>query len=277
MDGLSLVIPALNEEAGIGRVLEEVKTFRAASSVPLEVIVVDDGSTDRTAEVARAHGAAVISHPINLGYGASIKRGMRQARYEWIGLIDADGTYAVQDLATQMAQADAYDMVVGARYGRAYHSSFFTVVMRLVFRWLCAYVTGRRVPDPNSGCRIFRKAIAVQHSNGLSQGFSFSTSVTMVYLLNGGLVGFVPIAYHQRIGTSKVRWLRDALRSSQILFEATLLYNPLKAFLLLGMVPFVLGLLFLREEAWVCALMTGVAFLIWSMGGLGVLLSRRHR
>ena len=277
MKGLSLVIPAFNEEEGISQVLQEVAQLQASIAIPLEVIVVDDGSTDRTAELARAQQAIVISHPVNLGYGASLKRGMLHASYDWIGMIDADGSYAVRDLARLVEHAERYDMLIGARQGKAYRSSLLKYPIRVLFRWLCAYVTGVPVPDPNSGCRIFRKAIALKHLDALSQGYSFTASLTMLYLLDGYLVGFMPIQYARRLGTSKVRWIRDTLRSSQILLEVILVYNPLKAFLVFGFVPFAIGVLFLARALWVFAIMAGFAFLIWSLGGIAVLLSRRNR
>lgn len=276
MTGVSIVIPAFNEEQGIGGVLEAIERARASVPVPVEVIVVDDGSTDRTAEFARLRGACVISSPVNLGYGASLKRGITAAQHEWIGMLDADATYAVGDLFALLEIAERHDMVVGARQGAVYRGSLVKYPMRVVFRWLCTYVTGVPVPDPNSGCRVFRKALALRHLDTLSQGYSFTTSLTMVSLLDGRIVGFRPIAYAQRVGRSKVRLLRDTLRSSQILFEVILRYNPLKAFLLLGAVPELIGLAFLPHAPWVWAVLTGIAFLIWSLGGLAVLLSRRN-
>ncbi len=272
--GLTLVIPAYNEEQGVVPVLEQVQVLRARLPMPLEIIVVDDGSTDRTAERAAAAGATVISHPVNLGYGASLKRGIRRAKHDWIAIMDADASYAVEDLATLIAAAPRYDMVVGARRGAIYQGSPARTLMRAVFRSLCLYVTGRRVPDPNSGLRVFRKSLAMEHLHVLSQGYSFTTSITMLCLLDGGLVGYLPIGYGRRIGNSKVRVLRDTLRSSQILLEVILLYNPLKAFLIFGFLPLLIAI---GRPPLVWCVMGGFTCLIWSLGGVAVLLSRRNR
>ena len=277
MTGVSIIIPALNEEAGIGKVLKDLETIRARVPGAMEVIVVDDGSTDRTAELARAAGATVLSHPVNLGYGASLKRGISRASHDWIAMIDADGTYAANDLARLLERADGYDMLIGARQGAVYRGSLLRYPMRIVFRWLCAYVTGARVPDPNSGCRIFRKSVAMPYAPILSKGYSFTTSITMLFLLEGHLVGFLPINYTERIGRSKVRLVRDTLRSSQILLEIILMYNPLKAFLLFGAAPLAMGLWVRQESPESFAVLAGIAFLIWSLGGIAVLLSRRTR
>jgi len=277
MNGLSLIIPALNEAEGLRRVLGALEGLRPTLPIPVEVIVVDDGSSDRTAEVASTARVVVIKNPVNLGYGASLKRGLSRATHEWIGIIDADGSYDVGELGKLLARADSYDMVIGARRGKVYRGTFLKYPMRVVFHWLCTYVTGVKVPDVNSGFRLFRKELALQHVRVLCQGFSFTTSLTMLCLLEGKLVGFVPITYSQRIGTSKVRLFRDTLRSSQILLEVVLLYNPLKAFLVFGLVPLTIGLCALARAPWLAAVMAGIAFLIWSLGGIAVLLSRRNR
>lgn len=277
MNGMSLIIPAFNEEEGIGRVLDRLAEIRPTLPCPVEVIVVDDGSTDQTAEVARAKQAVVVSHPVNLGYGASLKRGIERATHDWIGIVDSDGTYDIGELRTLLAQLDGYDMIIGARQGAAYRGTFLKYPMRVVFRWLCVYVTGTRVPDVNSGFRLFRKDFALSHQRALSSGYSFTTSLTMLSLLEGCVVGFVPIHYAKRLGRSKVRVVRDVLRSSQILLEIVLMYNPLKVFLLLGVVPLIAGILFMSRASWIAPLMVGFACLIWALGGVGVLLSRRNR
>ena len=277
MNGLSLVIPAFNEEAGIGKVLDRLSEIRATLPFPVEVIVVDDGSSDRTAEIARSKQAVVVSHPINLGYGTSLKRGIQRATHEWVGIVDSDGTYDVGELRALVACLDGHDMVVGARQGAVYRGTFLKYPMRLVFRWLCLYVTGTRVPDVNSGFRLFRKGFVLSHGRALSSGYSFTTSLTILSLLEGCVVGFVPIHYVERLGRSKVRLIRDMLRSSQILLEIILMYNPLKVFLLLGMVPLIAGGFFMSRALWIAPLMVGFACLIWALGGVGVLLSRRNR
>lgn len=277
MDGLSLVIPALNEEQGLPRVLDMLKSLQASLSIPLEVIVVDDGSSDGTAQVAQGQAATVIRHPLRLGYGASLKDGIRKARYTWIGIIDADGSYDATELGRLLDCAGRYDMVIGARQGKLYQGGWVKSPMRKVFQWLCTYATGVRVPDINSGFRVFRKDLVLGQLGLLSQGFSFTTSLTMFYLLEGHVVGSVPVRYTDRLGRSKVRGLRDTLRTAQILVEMIFLYNPLKAFLILGLIPLALGVLTIRWQPAGGGIMLSMACLIWSLGGLGVALSRRNR
>jgi glycosyltransferase involved in cell wall biosynthesis len=240
--GFSVVIPAVNEEAAVGTVVRRVHEVMQATGEPYEVIVVDDGSTDRTAEEARTAGATVIQHPVNAGYGAGLKTGILHAQYDHIIITDADGTYPVERIPDLMAYAGRFDMVVGARQGKYYRESFIKEPSRLVFAALVAFVTGQRIPDVNSGLRVFRTALARQYFHIISQGFSFTTTITLAALSNGYFVKYVPIEYHRRIGKSKVKLLRDVPRTTQIILQAIVYYNPIKLFLVFALASLALAL-----------------------------------
>lgn len=263
MANVSIIIPAYNEESAIGSVLETIRGQRGVlnpesreenaigtqDSRPkthdsVEVIVVDDGSTDRTAEIAASHGARVLRHPINTGYGHSIKDGIRAAAGELIILMDADGTYPIDripDLVTELARG--YHMVVGAREGSAYRGGVLKVIARSIFKALAQFTTGNRVPDVNSGFRAFRRSEVLPYLDDLCNGFSFTTTITLVYMFTGKIVGYMPIAYQDRVGRSKVRIVGDSLRTLQYMVEAVVHYNPPKIFLLLSIVAFLWGAL----------------------------------
>jgi hypothetical protein len=131
-----------------------------------------------------------------------------------------------------IALADRYHMVVGQRTGQAYRGGVFKRLGRFGFRWLSEFATGRKIPDINSGLRVFCRAEILPFFPSISTGFSFTTTVTLVYLLNGMLLHYVPVEYHPRVGRSKVRYFRDTLRALQIVIQAILYYNPIKVFLL---------------------------------------------
>ncbi len=238
---LTLVIPAWNEGHAIGGVVRECRQVLDRLGVTHEIIVVDDGSDDQTGHEAGAAGATIIRNPVNRGYGFSILRGIRAARHDWIAILDADGTYSPSELETLLAKAGEFDMVVGQRTGRHYHGSVVKRLSRMVFKGLAEFTAGCRIPDINSGMRLFRREFALEHRLSMSVGFSFTTTITLIALLEGLHVGFVPISYEARIGRSKVKWSRDILRSLQIISEVILLYNPLKFFLLLATLPPILG------------------------------------
>lgn len=241
---LSVVVPALNEAAGIGPVLDRLVTVLGELGAPHEIIVVDDGSDDGTGEIARQNaGVRIIRHPQNAGYGASVYDGVLAARYERIVITDADGTYPIEALPELLHWARDYDMVVGARTGRAYRGSLFKFPARLAFGALCSFVTGTAIPDVNSGLRVMRRDLVLAFSDPLSRGMSFTTTMTLALLSNGYFVKFVPISYHQRIGSSKVRYVRDTLRASQILVQAITRYNPIKLFLALAALSALTGVI----------------------------------
>lgn len=227
----TVLIPALNEEAGIVDVIRRVKKL---SPTP-DVIVIDDGSTDRTGELAKAEGATVLRHPIPGGYGRSIKDGIRAASTDIIAITDADGTYPVETFPTMVKMIqDGHDMVVGARHGKHYRGSFFKMPARIVFKFLVEFTTGRHIPDINSGLRTFRKSEMQKFEGDLCNGFSFTTTSTLIYLLTGKFVSYVPVDYGARTGVSKVHIIRDTLRTLQYITETIATYNPLKLFILMS-------------------------------------------
>lgn len=240
--GVTIVVPAHNEEHGIGRTIDALFALRDQMTVALEIVIVDDGSTDGTATVARERGATVTSHPHRGGYGRSLKTGITAARYETIGIVDADGTYPIHEFPRLIELAETHDMVVGARTGPEYRQSLFRTPIRTAFLLLASFVTGKRIPDPNSGMRIFKRSQVMSMFSQLPKGFSFTTTTTVILTLEGNFIHYHPVAYGKRTGDSKIRFLPDTLRLAQTLLEVTLRHNPLKAFLLVALVPTLVGL-----------------------------------
>ncbi len=240
-EGVSVIVPAWNEEAGIGETLSALKEALSASGREWEVIVVDDGSSDRTAEIASAAGVVLVRHAVNIGYGRSLQDGMQAARFPRIATVDADGTYPVRELPRLVAELGDCAMVVGARQGPAYRGSLLKHPARWAFRWLAEFASGTRIPDINSGLRVFRKEAAEAFLDTLPNGFSFPTTLTLAFLLNGRGVRYLPIDYAERKGNSKVRLVRDTLRAAQAIVTSIVLYNPLKLFLLLAAICCVLS------------------------------------
>jgi len=245
--GVSIIIPAYNEEHGIGPVLEQLSQVMAASGLQYEVIVVDDGSQDSTAAVAEQHaGVTVLRHKGNRGYGAALKTGIRHANYDLICITDADGTYPnerIPDLVECMIEGN-YDMVMGARTGK----NVAIPLIRRPAKWavgkLANLVAGEPIPDINSGLRIFKRSAALRFFNMLPDGFSFTTTITLGMLTNGYLVDYVPIDYYARVGRSKIKPIQDTLNFVQLILRIALYFAPLKIFLPLG------GVLMLLAVAW---------------------------
>jgi len=240
---LSVVIPAFNEEAAIAETVESVRAVLTATGEEgFEIIVVDDGSDDRTGEIAAVHGATVIRKLQNLGYGNSLKIGILAAANDTIIITDADGTYPVDQIPALLATyREGWDMVVGARTGPHYHESPIKSPLRQLLKWLVEFTTGRKIPDVNSGLRVFSRREALPFFGHLSEGFSFTTSITLGYMLRMKTVTYLPMPYHPRVGRTKVRMVRDSLRTIQFIVQAILYYNPMKIFLVLAMASALIG------------------------------------
>ncbi len=238
----SIVVPAYNEAGGIGKVLTELLQLKGGRD--FEIIVVNDCSKDDTAKEVAKYPVTLISNVQNSGYGFSLKRGIAAAKYDSIVILDADGTYPVAEIPKL---ADIYeqgfDMVVGARHGKYYQGTFIKRIARFFFKTLSEFTTGRSIPDINSGLRIFKRNYALSFFHTLSSGFSFTTTITLAFMLNSYSVKYTPVDYFKRKGDSKVRYLRDTLRSAQIIIEAIIFYNPLKIYMIGAGVVVVAGFL----------------------------------
>jgi glycosyltransferase involved in cell wall biosynthesis len=232
---LTVIIPALNEAAVIEKTIRGVQ--KHLKDIPHEIIVVDDGSRDQTGDIARGAGARVIRHPAPGGYGNALKSGICASRHELLAIIDADGTYPIEKLSElyDAVAEEGYHMAVGARQGRYYRGGFFKRPARKIFTFLSEFSSGRKIPDVNSGMRVFRKSEVMYFYDTLCSGFSFTTTITLAYLLKGFFIRYIPIEYYERKGKSKVRHFKDSLGSLQIIVQSIIYYNPLKIFLVLIM------------------------------------------
>lgn len=242
---LSVVVPVYNEENGVLNTLRDI-VKSLDGYVQYEIIVVNDGSTDNTLNIIRGSdikGLSVVNHLENLGYGRALYDGIIASRYDCIAIIDGDGSYPANSIKELYEHYPDYDMIVGARSGQAYKQSSLKSFARIIFNYLAEYASGRKIPDINSGLRIFRKDVVIEFQDSLCAGFSFTTTITLIFMLNHYFVKYVSIEYLNREGKSKVRHFRDTLRAAQIIVETILLYNPIKLFLMLAVINTAFGLI----------------------------------
>ena len=242
IQGVSLVLPAYNEEGAVGDVVNEFRAELDSSGVTYEVLVVDDGSTDQTGQAAALAGARVLRSPQNLGYGLALRRGIVAAKFPFVMICDADRTYPASAVAELLRFAEHLDMVVAARTGRQFRGRGVRALARSSLRMFSSFVVGRRVPDVNSGYRIFRKTACLGYFGILSPGFSFTTGLTLAMISDARSVGFVPVEYGERVGSSKVHFVRDSFRILQVLIQAIVRHNPLKLFVVFTFVLWLLSL-----------------------------------
>ncbi|MEK7816293.1 MAG: glycosyltransferase family 2 protein [Pseudomonadota bacterium] len=282
--GVSIVIPAYDEENGIELTLRSIRdVFRQAGFENYEIVIIDDGSADSTAERARSAGACIVRHPHNVGYGRSLKDGIVAAGYDTIVITDADGTYPVEQIPDLLQQfVRGFDMVVGQRTGDHYRESAIKAPLRHILKFLVEYTAGRKIPDINSGLRVFSRATVLPYFQHLCDTFSFTTSLTLAYMMTGKFVAYLPIGYHQRIGKTKVHLFRESLRTLQYIVQAIIYYNPLKIFLMMSALCLlfalfctVVAMVFQITSAFFLAVGSIlVAILIFAMGLLADLLKQ---
>lgn len=233
----SIVIPAKNEAAAIGDVVSSARSEYPSA----EIIVVDDGSSDATAEIAEQAGAKVVRHPESLGNGAAVKSGARAASGEILALMDGDGQHDPREMRVLLEQLDAgYQMVVGARASGS-HASVGRWFANGLYNELASRLTGRRILDLTSGFRVVRATLFNQFLYLLPNGFSYPTTITMAFLRSGYPVCFATITAGAREGKSHIRPIRDGIRFLVIIFKIATLYSPLKIFLPISGVFFATG------------------------------------
>lgn len=276
---VSIIIPVYNERRTIASIVAKIKRVIAANEAPQvytrgvsgnfggaksaeappkggakadkiesEIIVVDDGSTDGSAAaIASLENIIFLRHPYNIGYGASIKRGIKAARGEIICLIDGDGQHDPADLPRLLKEMADYDMVVGARQNHVIDRAVFRRTGRAILTGLAYFLTGRKIPDLNSGFRAFRKELALKYLHILPTRFSLTTTITLCALTNEYTVKYIPIKYRPPQSKSSIRPVRDFANFLALIFRMVIYFRPFRVFMVPSVIIFAIGLGFLIE------------------------------
>lgn len=233
---ISIIIPAYNVEGSIGTVLEGLRAWRERA----EIIVIDDGSTDRTAEIAERACVRVIRHRVNKGYGAALKSGIRAARGEIIVMMDSDGEHDAAYIQTLLDAMPDNAMVVGAR-GKGSHAPLLRRPGKWILGKVANFLAETNIPDLNSGLRAFRKDIVQSFLHILPNGFSFTTTLTLALFKEGYNIAYVPITTTPRVGKSTVNPIRDGMNTLMLIIRIIALFDPLKVFLPMSIALFLIG------------------------------------
>lgn len=236
---LSIILPAKNEAEGLQRTLPGLRSAYPQA----QIIVVNDGSTDATAQIAHDHGAMVISNPYSMGNGAAIKRGARAASGQVLVFMDADGQHNAAHIQALLDKLDqGYDMVVGARDASG-QANFHRGLANAFYNRLASHMTGHRIDDLTSGFRAVRAERFREFLHLLPNGFSYPTTSTMAFFRSAYPVAYVPIPVAKRVGNgSHIRPLKDGLRFLLIIFKIATLYAPMKLFAPVAALFFLTGL-----------------------------------
>ena len=232
----SIVIPAFNEAGSIGPVVRDL----ASSARWLEILVIDDGSSDETGAQAAAAGARVIRHPYNKGNGAAVKSGIRQAAGLFVLIADADGQHRPADATRLVSHLDAYDLVIGAR-APSTQAGLARRLGNATLNALASYLTKQPIPDLTSGFRAARREHLLEFLHLLPNGFSTPTTTTLAFMRAGYSVRFEPVEAAQRAGVSKIRLASDGFNFFLILLKVITIFSPLRIFAPVSAAAFLLG------------------------------------
>ncbi len=235
----TVIIPAYNEEANIGDVIDRIQ----ALGLNLDILVVDDASTDKTSEVAKSKGVQVIRHPYNKGNGASVKTGIRKATREYILIIDGDGQHPPEEIPNLLKLLPQYELVVGART-RESRTSGFRDLGNFIFNNFASYVAGCKIPDLTSGFRAMPRDVALEFIHLFPNQFSLPTTSTLSVIKSGYSIYYHPIKSEVRKGRSKIRPFKDGVKFLIIIVKIATFFKPLRVFLPMSVFLFLLGLVF---------------------------------
>ena len=260
MNKITVVLPAKNESAAIGQTLAQIQQLQLAH----EIIVVNDGSTDQTKQVAESAGAKVVTHPYSKGNGAAIKTGARTATGDIIVFMDADGQHDPQDIPRLIEKIEqGYDLVVGARQ-KGSQASVGRGIANALYNNLATYMTEQKVEDLTSGFRAVRADKFREFLYLLPNGFSYPTTSTMAFFRAGYSVTYVPIHAAKRIGKSHIQPLKDGVRFFLIIFKIATLFSPLKMFLPIAILLFMIGTGWYGYTLWDAGRFTNMSALLYT-------------
>jgi glycosyltransferase involved in cell wall biosynthesis len=245
---LSVIIPVYNEQNSILTVVETVDRTLAGMDISYEIILVNDGSTDVTPQQlanlsGRFPNLAILSHDENRGYGAALKTGIARSVFDRVMIIDADQTYAVDEIPRFLEAATSYDMVVGSRNGPSAQIPLIRRPAKFILKWLAEFLVSHKIPDLNSGFRIFKKEIFDLFHRFFPDGFSFTSTLTLIALNRGYTVKYIPIKYLPREGKSKIAPIRDTANFIQLICRTIMYVNPIKVFFPVSLVFFDISLI----------------------------------
>ncbi len=257
---VSIVLPAKNESAAIGQTIAQIQQLQLAH----EIIVVNDGSTDQTKQVAETAGAKIVTHPYSKGNGVAIKTGARTATGDIIVFMDADGQHDPQDIPHLLEKIEqGYDLVVGARQ-KGSQASLGRGIANALYNNLATYMTEQKVEDLTSGFRAVRADKFREFLYLLPNGFSYPTTSTMAFFRAGYSVTYVPIHAAKRIGKSHIQPLKDGVRFFLIIFKIATLFSPLKMFLPIAILLFMMATGWYGYTLWDAGRFTNMSALLYT-------------
>ena len=227
---VSIVLPAYNEEEAIAKVIDDVNASMRTTAYEYEILVVDDCSKDKTADIAQSKGVRVVRRVVQGGSGSSRRTGILESQGEIIVMLDADGSYEAGDIPKLLSHFPQFDQVNGARTSEQGTMKLLRAPAKWFIRMFACYLTNTHIPDLNTGLKAFKKDIMRRYLWVLPDGFSCVTTMTLAFLANGYAVKYVPTTYHKRIGQSKFHPIKDTANYMNTVVRMVMYFKPLRVF-----------------------------------------------
>ena len=274
INGLSVVIPVYNEEKTLEKVVLAIKGVLDKERVNYEIICVDDASRDKSYEILKKlKFVKTLKHPINKGYSTALKTGIKNSKYDWILITDSDGTYPGDAIPSLLKYLPEYDMVVGARTGNEVNIPLFRKPAKFIIGKVANYLSGYKIPDVNSGLRIFNKEIAMNFYHLYPQRFSFTITITLAFLTNGYNVKYIPINYYKREEKSTIHPVKDFVKFITIIMRIVSNFNPMKIFSLISFfLVFCALIIFLYSVLYLNAVKLDVTIIVLVLAAIQIFL-----
>ncbi len=237
---ISVIIPVYNEEQGVETSIANLKRTMEKIGPEYEIIAVNDGSTDKSRTIIeKISGVKNINHPHNKGYGASLKTGTRNAKYDWLLFYDADGQHKPEYIEEFIKHTADYDIIAGARQG--YQGPLIRQPGKRLLHWVANYLAETKIPDLNCGLRLVKKEYFIKHDHLFPNNFSLSTTSTLAFLREGLSMKYVPVTINKRQGKSSLKF-SDGFKTLLLITRLIMLFSPLKIFLPLAAAGFTVSL-----------------------------------
>jgi len=273
LNKISIIIPVYNEEESILSTVEKIKETMDNTNFNYEIITINDGSKDKSGKILdEIENIRVIHHPYNIGYGASLKTGINEAKNELIVMTDADGTYPIEDIPKLLSFSDKYDLVTGKRVGKGAKVPLIRKPAKLVLSTLANFLSGQKIPDLNCGMRVIKKSNVLKYFNILPQRFSFTITHLLACLTNGHTVKFVKINYHKRKGKSSIHPIKDFIKFNTIIIRVISYFKPFKIFSLVSIFLFIAAILVFLYSFFVLNKIMDVTIIVILLASLQVFL-----
>lgn len=240
---ISFIVPCYNElPDSLDKTVSKMNAaLGKIKRLQYEILIIDDGSKKYSYSSIESENVKIIVHRHNMGYGASIMTGIHSSKHEWIGIVDADGTYPADYFKDFIEHLNEYDMIVGKRSWK--DIPFLRRVPKFILQRVASFIADYEIPDLNSGMRLFKKEIAFKYRKIFPKRFSFTTTLTMICLTNYYKVLFVDIPYYKRIGNSSIHPIKDTIRFFSLVFRLGLYFKPLRFFVPLSLATFLIAIL----------------------------------